>query len=509
MHKILAILSFLFIPYCTFAQQTTNKPRTNVQQNTQLDSIFHAPEAYFNKALAQSDAFLAFIRKALQDKEVAHQTDILWEEKRETGEKMKNMYKRDLTRCLLEMGHEPTNYHNLEHLPVALCSAHDFYGERDRGMRLKFSDLNRISGFIRLEEKNTSYDVKRIEIYGADGRSFVADLLLNSNRPDLCHEYFKILHDFFTFVANADGKVLAKERNWLNVLKWKSEEPEYAINAIASTDNPMMKLDEMVGLESVKEKVRTLANVVRIQKLKEARGLKTQPLSYHCLFLGNPGTGKTSVARILAGIYRDLGVIKKGHLVETDRSGLVAGYTGQTAPKTNHLCDSALNGVLFIDEAYSLAQGGDQDFGKEAIATLLKRMEDDRDRLVVILAGYTKEMTEFLESNSGLKSRFNNYIDFPDYTSAELYKIFELNLKNNDCTISPEGAKIAKAYIERAVKNKDQYFGNARFVRNFFEKVFGEAANRLVRIKGKISDDTLKRIEATDINNAIKKMNNQ
>lgn len=481
----------------------TSKPKVQLDP----DSLFHTTEAYFNKSLAMSDEFLGLIHKMLEDKEVVRQVDLLWEDKVETGHKMKSIYLRDLLRCVMEMGYQHDNMHNLENLPLVLISAHDFYGENDRGTRLKFTDLNRISTFVRHEEANRKTDKLRIEYYAPDGRFFVADLLLNCGRADLCKEYYAMLHKLFTFVAAADGKEVAKERNWLSVLKWKSEEPEYAITPFVRLDDPMKQLNDLVGLEEVKEKVRTMANVVRIQKLKEARGLKVQPMSYHCLFLGNPGTGKTTVARILAGIYRDLGVIKKGHLVETDRSGLVAGYTGQTAPKVNHLCDSALNGVLFIDEAYALSQGGENDFGKEAIATLLKRMEDDRDRLVVILAGYNKEMEEFLESNSGLKSRFNNHVNFPDYSAGELYQIFELNLKNNDCTITPEAQRQVKAYIDNAVKNKDQYFGNARFVRNLFEKIFSESANRLARISGHISNETLKRIEPADVTAAIKKMN--
>ena len=173
-----------------------------------------------------------------------------------------------------------------------------------------------------------------------------------------------------------------------------------------------------------KEEVRSLANFVKIQKQREAKGLKTPKMSFHLVFTGSPGTGKTTVARIVARIYKDLGVLKKGHLVETDRSGLVANYVGQTATKTNEIVDSALNGVLFIDEAYALVPTANKnnDYGQEAISTLLKRMEDDRDKLVVIVAGYTKEMNRFIDSNPGLKSRFNRYINFPDYTSGELIR---------------------------------------------------------------------------------------
>ena len=189
-------------------------------------------------------------------------------------------------------------------------------------------------------------------------------------------------------------------------------------------EDPFQKLEALIGLAPVKNEIMALANFVKIQKQRVDAGMKAVPVSYHCVFTGNPGTGKTTVARIVAGIYRDLGVLAKGHLVETDRSGLVAEYVGQTAVKTNKVIDDAIDGVLFIDEAYTLAQAGGNDFRMEAIATLLKRMEDDRSRLVVILAGYSGEMETFIEANPGLRSRFNRYIDFPDYSAEELVQIF-------------------------------------------------------------------------------------
>lgn len=238
------------------------------------------------------------------------------------------------------------------------------------------------------------------------------------------------------------------------------------------------ELDTLVGLASVKEEIKTLSNFIKIQQKRKEQGLKSSSVSYHCVFTGNPGTGKTTVARIVAQIYKDLGILSKGHLVETDRSGLVAEYVGQTAVKTNKIIDSALDGVLFIDEAYSLIGTG-QDYGKEAIATLLKRMEDNRDRLVVILAGYSKEMQDFINTNPGLQSRFNRYIDFPDYSAEELLQIFEKNVEKFDYKLEKEALVAMSEYFQHAVENKDANFGNARFVRNIFEKTLEKQANRL------------------------------
>jgi type VII secretion ATPase EccA len=267
--------------------------------------------------------------------------------------------------------------------------------------------------------------------------------------------------------------------------------------------DPYQELDELIGLEAVKAEVHSLANYVKVQKARKDKGLKTPNLNYHLVFTGSPGTGKTTVARIVARIYKDLGILKKGHLVETDRSGLIGQYVGQTAPRVNHMCDSALGGVLFIDEAYALTQSqSSQDYGSEAVATLLKRMEDDRDRLVVIVAGYTNEMKQFINTNPGLESRFNRYINFPDYSAEDLYKIFRQYLKKNQYTITKEAASAVFEHLQNKVATKDRNFGNARYVRNLFEKTIQAQANRLAKA-GKVSDEQLVEITLADFRQAI------
>ena len=266
--------------------------------------------------------------------------------------------------------------------------------------------------------------------------------------------------------------------------------------------DPYKELDELIGLGSVKEEVRSLANFVKLQKQREAQGLKTAKVSYHLVFYGSPGTGKTTVARIVGRIYKDLGVLKKGHLVETDRSGLVAEYVGQTAVKTNKIIDKALDGVLFIDEAYALAQGGSEDYGKEAIATLLKRMEDNRDRLVVILAGYTDEIEQFINSNPGLRSRFNRYICFPDYSAEELFEIFLLQTQKNDYILSEEAGDCLKKHFEAKIEQKSKDFGNARYVRNLFEKTIEIQANRLASVP-QLTNEMMAELILIDVQQAL------
>ncbi|GEM_PF-5509027 len=269
--------------------------------------------------------------------------------------------------------------------------------------------------------------------------------------------------------------------------KWK-QSVELEINYT----NPIQDLNELIGLGTVKAKVIELTNFIKVQNERKQKGKKAVSISNHLVFTGNPGTGKTTVARIIADIYKEIGVLKKGHLVETDRSGLVAGYVGQTAAKTNMLIDSALDGILFIDEAYSLVSKHSNDFGNEAIATLLKRMEDERDRLIVIVAGYTNEMADFINTNPGLKSRFpdTNYIEFPDYSAEELYQIFELISNKNDYLISTEAQTVLKDIFAKSISVTKRDSGNGRFVRNTFEAVIQRHASRLVK-NPNIESDTL------------------
>lgn len=278
-------------------------------------------------------------------------------------------------------------------------------------------------------------------------------------------------------------------------------------STVSSTtiERPFDALNLLIGLSGVKEEVLTLSNFIKVQKLRESKGLKSSAISYHCVFTGNPGTGKTTVARIVAAIYKELGILKKGHLVETDRSGLVAGYVGQTAIKTNAVIDSALDGVLFIDEAYALAAyDSGNDFGREAIATLLKRMEDDRDRLVVIIAGYSKEMKDFINANSGLKSRFVRYIDFVDYSPAELLGILQHNVSEIGYQLAEDAVPVLNDAFEGIIAKQDRNFGNGRYVRNVFEESLKAQANRLA-LSSTLSEADLELLTAEDVKTGIAK----
>jgi len=265
----------------------------------------------------------------------------------------------------------------------------------------------------------------------------------------------------------------------------------------------LAELDALTGLAKVKADVRQLTNYIKVEQMRKAQGLKTSDISLHMVFYGNPGTGKTTVARLISQIYRALGVVKQGHLVEVDRAGLVAGYVGQTAIKVKQVVDKAIGGVLFIDEAYTLKTGDSTDFGQEAIDTLLKMMEDRRDDFVVVVAGYPEEMKGFLSSNPGLESRFNKYLEFEDYGGADLMTIFETFCRGSDYTIDPAARTAVQDLLEKAYQSRTKNFGNARFARNLFEKTVENQANRIVNLQN-ADQSTLMTIQPEDVLDAAK-----
>ena len=284
------------------------------------------------------------------------------------------------------------------------------------------------------------------------------------------------------FDVNASGAGTGSNGSQENTEGKQTQKSETAVQnqeqAQEPETDPMEELDGLIGLQAIKHDVKELIAFVKVQKLREESGLKSAPVSLHLVFTGNPGTGKTTVARIIARLYKQIGVLSKGQLVEVDRSGLVAGYVGQTALKTQKKIEEAMGGILFIDEAYALAKEGN-DYGQEAVDTILKAMEDNRSDFVVIVAGYTEPMQQFIESNPGLKSRFNKYIEFADYTMEELTGIFKSFCDKYDYIIDEENLARVTELLRIKRTETLENFANAREVRNLFEKIITNQARRV------------------------------
>ena len=385
------------------------------------------------------------------------------------------------------------------------------------------SYYNSCISFLKITDPKESIQ-RRIK--DSDGKTIVEfetalslPYILKASENSLFEEYATGLHRFASLIIKIDGIVTKKEEKALKKI-WdlthnpipkyieeqymQGKENQIEITQMSveesneSLEDILNELENLIGLNRVKQEVKTLVNFVKVQKQRESQGLKGSTVSYHCVFTGQPGTGKTTVARIVAKIYRQLGVLKRGQLIETDRAGLIAEYLGQTATKVDKAIMSAIDGILFIDEAYAISSEGQDDYGKEAIATLIKRMEDNRDKLVVILAGYTQEMEEFIEKNPGFKSRFNRYIHFEDYSPNELLEIFESFCKKGDYQLTNEAKAKLLFMFEDLYQNKDKTFGNGRLARNVYEKSIENQANRIASAP-KLTKKILTTLEADDV----------
>lgn len=476
-------------------------------------------EAYFNDLVASAKRLHEFGNSLITNVQACKVIDesisseINWNGKIVTDvkEKIPVFLWCDVIHCYMGLGHDLDLSTN-EGLGVLIYNT--LMLDSSLPLEYRYVDVIRNN----LTKSGEEFTRKAVSTMTGNTDVFLLEVCLREIDKQLHNQYVVMLYRFASLIAKADKSITQKEADWLNhIISLKAAdgvedvikpiEPSIEPQAQKKTSSrPKSKaareLGSLIGLSSVKSEINSLTNYIKIQKMREEKGMRVTPVSLHCVFTGNPGTGKTTVARIVSEIYKELGLLKKGHLVETDRSGLVAEYVGQTAVKTNNIIDSALDGILFIDEAYSLVEGGNSDYGKEAIATLLKRMEDDRKRLVVILAGYTDEMKRFIDSNPGLQSRFNRYIEFPDYSAEELLQIFELNAKKYEYILSEESRTVLKGVFDKAVENKDKNFGNGRFVRNLFEKVVEVQANRLT-LESEISADSLASILPEDIKAAL------
>lgn len=407
------------------------------------------------------------------------------------------------------------------HFLIYISMIDERYGEQEKAFIKKKLGFE-VSALMAADIKNRNmlgagYIIKMPEtfkyfILANAGHKIKNDRYDNKEARTLAESYRKLGQEYLaanTESTEVEINVLSSYCVMLdeNLKAYGLLQPDYksvAIQADAgekeqSADELIAELNSLTGLTAVKEDVNALINLLKVQKMREQMGMKQTSVNKHLVFMGNPGTGKTTVARLLAKIYKAIGAISKGHLVEVDRSGLVCGYIGQTATKTAEVIESALGGVLFIDEAYTLTNGkGQGDFGQEAVDTLLKGMEDHRDDLVVIVAGYTELMDEFLDSNPGLRSRFNKFINFEDYTAEEEVEILINNCKKQEYMLSRDALEEARRFFTERVANKPEGYANARDVRIYLEKAISNQASRIVGLKD-VDKNILAMLEKEDL----------
>ncbi|MDD5988031.1 MAG: AAA family ATPase [Bacteroidales bacterium] len=473
-------------------------------------------EEFFTSNQSLAEEFAAFVRKAAKNSEVVKFLKRIVQYENSTqltpGTILELFAGLDMLKVSERLGH-PFDKDSLASFPFIAVSL----GFNDH--KLDYWDFSNQTEHFYQEMGDIYYNavMKGVGMNKDADVDYFGLYIFRSSGYDHEEDYLRFMYRFASLVAKANGNISTEEATILKEIQSQINEicnqkntaetqqvqtedkkKQTALQQAEPAKPALEQLDELIGLEGVKAEIHKLHNYVKIQRKREACGMQSVPLAVHCVFTGNPGTGKTTVARILAEIFKDLGLLKKGHLVETDRSGLVAEYVGQTAVKTNKIIDSALDGVLFIDEAYTLASGGSNDYGHEAVATLLKRMEDNRDRLIVIIAGYKDEMQKFIDMNPGLQSRFTRYINFEDYNALALARIFHLNAKRYGYTLSPDADRQLNTVLTDMVLHKDEHFGNAREVRNLFEQTLQHQADRLIGIEN-VSEHDLSTIEAEDI----------
>ncbi|WP_084679088.1 AAA family ATPase [Flavobacterium reichenbachii] len=340
----------------------------------------------------------------------------------------------------------------------------------------------------------------KIEVKSDQPDKYLLTAVLSENNNKKLEEVLIKYQNFIAFAFDKKFENPDALNNFLGLNKIKKEDKKTSDLPEEDTlEKVLEELHLLVGLKEVKQDVAELINLLEIQKKRSKQGLKNVEITLHTVFLGPPGTGKTSVARLLGRIFKHLGFLSKGQMFETDREGLVAGYVGQTAAKVNSAVEASLGGVLFVDEAYALTQNlTGNDYGTEAVNTLIKRMEDHRDDLAVVVAGYTEPMQIFIESNPGLRSRFNRFFHFKHFTPEELLQIFQSFCKKSDFIVSEEAKEKLTDTFELLCSDKDESFGNARVVRNLFEKCVQNQANRIVKLK-KLNQKILKTFSEEDI----------
>ena len=467
------------------------KDKVSPEQAIEQDIV---DDAYLNMLRHEGDVYLDICKRLDKDKvfketirKMANDSDIIVNDPN-----TKELFIQDLIRIYnICTSVETVNSRRVQFALVYMYER--LLGKGDMGNAIKLSRINEMLQNPNFPEKiKLLQDFKIFNVKGQFPNEMLLPVILSKLGHELFEEVSSHLYRFASIIVKADGKVTKDEEKVLKQIVKLSQEPKKTIANVKqievdeneSLEDVFAELNELIGLRNIKEEINTLVNFLKIQKLREEKGLATSSRGLHMVFMGPPGTGKTTIARLISRIFKHLEILERGHLVETDRAGLVAGYIGQTALKVDEVVKAALDGVLFIDEAYALARGGGdkRDFGSEAIEAILKRMEDYRKRLVVIVAGYPDEMEAFIKSNPGFQSRFNRYYTFDHYKPEELLAIFNIFAKKADFKLSEDGEEKLLFIFEELYAKRSPSFGNARVARNLFGECVERQANRLVKI---------------------------
>lgn len=373
------------------------------------------------------------------------------------------------------------------------------HGKNPQSLKAVEEYYKRTSIFLNAQDVKSIFNQRYLFVKMSNDRldeGFYEEILVQSGLKDMKRKQEERLEK-----SRLDLEKKQMEQDELKQAAGQDEQKEAQGRSLKKQrlDEYIEELNSLIGLDEVKREVNSLINLIKVKKMREKYDMPVTPMSYHMVFTGNPGTGKTTVARLVAKIYKELGILSEGNLVETDRAGLVAGYVGQTALKVKEVVEKAIGGILFIDEAYSLSgQDGANDFGGEAVDTLVKLMEDNRDDLVVIVAGYQDEMEKFLHSNPGLISRFNRFIEFKDYTIKELMEILCFFAEKDGIVLTGEAKEEMKKQLSNMPEKRRKNFGNARGIRNLFEKILVRQANRIVTLENPGKEE-LQEIMAVDV----------
>lgn len=371
----------------------------------------------------------------------------------------------------------------------------EFYVDEDDHGEVELLILEFLIGFVNLDVDGSTERTELVIAAGDQirlaGGSFVRNIL------DITQHQLKRVSDELISEGEGENDSTFFGNDSRAQATGSSLQSNLDNESVGKKSSPMELLNSLIGLAPVKQDVLQIVNTLKLNQMRVAKGMPALTSSNHLVFHGNPGTGKTTVARIVGEIYRDLGLLTRGHLIEVDRSGLVAGFVGQTALKVKKVADDALGGILFIDEAYTLAGGG-EDFGQEAIDTLLKLMEDRRGDFIVIVAGYSDKMAEFLDSNPGLRSRFNKHIEFPDYSPDELLCIFEKMLVDSQLVVTEGAKEVVSKYLDQQFADRKKNFANGRMVRNLFDRIIARQAMRLAE-RDSVTAEELSEISIDDV----------